>query len=930
MSVTEVLKGLGGWGLTLKNLPAHIADSMKYYGHVAIHTGRVDYRVTGDAALTSSRYTGVLRKKALSEDETGTYLEIGGPGMAMWLGDEDGKGEVIESELIITAQSFENAIRAVLPDSVTEGTLFNIGETFSGTFVFVSPREAVDYITSTVGAEWIVRGDGSIDAGLESDLFRTIPRTIVSRKQAGVDMNLLGLLGNAKTDQDVEDFTTRVVLLAQGEGGSTATADADINPGLNPYKDVHGNFVKFTRLVSESATDATNAPARAQLQLNRFSDTRDAMTLDSGEYDIKGDLVVGDYMWIHDPEIDLVDGANEVVFRGKRINPMKLRLTEMTWPVSGKFSVGYRDWNGQWFDLTDYVQPETGESTLVVGGYNRSLTGGGADGGVGGSRPQPNTTIPGIPAWTVPFAQSVYQSAINGDTKAQVELKWTRPNNTDGSAITDGDHYEIRWRTSSTPIFPVTWAQLGAYQWDELNTWDDPIQYAVGPWTFLYVPWTDLTVLIQELATNMPYEAEIRAVDGAVPPNYGDWSTTAVFQTSGDTLPPATPAPPSVAASRISVQITHMLGRADGGTFNLDADLHHFDIHGQYEPNFEPSDATLLGKLVANNSMIQAHVPAVGSFNIESTNPVYFKVIAVDRDGNPSEPSSAVVQTAQLIDDAHISNLTVSKVTAGTITADWLVGARIATAFSGTRVEMGPSGIESWNSAGLRTFQMDAATGEVDMIGNLKSGTTGRRVEVGPRSGVLLPEIRLYPTSGSTFAVINAFDAGSSTVAGIGMNSGSADGVNQSTIFCSPGTAWLGRSTFGLPNVPRGGYMYGDNNNARIGYFISGGNDAYYHIGSDRHHYWRGVMHEGNLLGAEQMIVVGKVDGNAFDSWVLSFGATMANGVNVLGTFSSFGGFSPTQATIVFNLTQTGAAISTNAPGAGNNGRYSWMMFQTP
>jgi hypothetical protein len=270
VAITETLQGLGGWEIQLTNIPQDTVDKINYFGHIAVHVGRVDYRIEGDAALSSSRYTGVVRKKVGDKES----LKLSGPGMAMWLGDEDKKGAVIEDLTTFTAATFQNTIRGLLPASgaITEGTIFNLPSTFSGSFQYVSPREAIDYVTSTVGAVWRVNGNGTLDAGLESDLFVTLPRTILNRQEAGVDMQLRAFLGSVSTDQDVEDFTTRVVLIAQGDGAAVATADADIDPGKNPYKDVHGNFVALTRLVSESTTDAGNADARAQLQLNRFSD----------------------------------------------------------------------------------------------------------------------------------------------------------------------------------------------------------------------------------------------------------------------------------------------------------------------------------------------------------------------------------------------------------------------------------------------------------------------------------------------------------------------------------------------------------------------------------------------------------------------------------------------------------------------------------
>lgn len=716
MSVTETIGALGTWSVALlPETPQSILDQLRdrsgspaYFGHIAIHLGQLNPSLYGDNLLKSSRFTGVYRSFAQDGTDTPT---ISGPGMSMWLGDEDQKGAVIEALSTITGQSFVATIRSLLPTSVHEGTLFtDVPGTFTGTFQYIDPRSAIDYVCTTMGAEYRVNGDGTLDAGLVSDLYRTIPTVAVVAKDAGVDMNLRALLGEYSTAEDVNDFTTRVLLLAQGDGSATATGSADISGGLNPYKDIFGNVVKMTRMVSESGTDTGNATVRAQLNLNQFTSTRDALTLDTSEYDIKGDIVVGDNLYVYDPAQQLVDNTQEIVFRGAKINPITLRCTESTWPVTDDMSVAFRTPAGVWVDLTPYVIAETGTSTIVVGGYNRSLV---STSEPVGSRPVADSSVPGVPTWTTPFVQGVYQSPVNGQTRAQAQLVWTEPLNTDGTNIIDGDHYEIRYRQSSTPVFPVEWQQVESMTWAQLETaqWQNPITYPVGNWQNTSCGFDQLRFMIEELVPSHPYEAQIRAVDGATPPNYGDWSTVTTWQTSDDTIPPATPAAPIVDSSLIAIQVTHYLGVATGGDFNLDVDLHHLEIHGEYEPLFTPSDSTMLGKLVANNGMITGEIPAVGTFQVDALVPTYFKVIAVDTAGNKSLPSDSDRGTPDLIDDAHISSLTVSKVTAGTITADFLLSGSIKTANSGARVEMNDFGLFGFDAGNNVTYHLSNADG---------------------------------------------------------------------------------------------------------------------------------------------------------------------------------------------------------------------------
>jgi hypothetical protein len=110
-------------------------------------------------------------------------------------------------------------------------------------------------------------------------------------------------------------------------------------------------------------------------------------------------------------------------------------------------------------------------------------------------------------------------------------LAWNAPLNVDGSTIIDGDHYEI--------------------------------QHAPNPgsvWQNTFVGWGASTGQLVDLSPGVSYDVRIRAVDKSG--NTGAWSATETFVATEDTIAPSTPAAPTVAASRIAVQITHQLGKA--------------------------------------------------------------------------------------------------------------------------------------------------------------------------------------------------------------------------------------------------------------------------------------------------------------------------------------------------------------------------------
>lgn len=721
MAVTEALRALGSWGLTFtEKMPDDHWKKIEYFGHIAIVPGRRPGPLD-DSLLRTARYVGPITKIS---DNSGELRQIGGAGMALWLGDAEGKGDIF-TEAVTVSGDYDDVIRALLPASgaITEGTFFAVAGTWpSSTFQFQTPRDVIDYVAQTVGAAWRVNGDGTLDFGAESDLFTVNPKCVVARKGLD-DMFLRGLYGTAETERDVEDYTTDVVLLAQGINGQFVSAEQGLTPSEIPFVDIHGNKVKRARIIQESETDATNAPARAQLQLNRFKSTRDALTLATNDYDIKGKAQVGDYIWVYDPTMDLVDINNEIIFRGQRINPFKLRLTETTWPVTRSMSVLYRAGTGEWIDLSKFVIPETGDTTLVVGGYNRSLTEGGSGTfPVMPPGPDNDTTVPGQVDWVLPWVQSQYQSPITGETKAEVELRWLKPNNTDSSVATDLAYYEIRYRQSMTPLTAFTIDELETLSdhISELGTVNSPIVLGIEQeWQYATAPAEVLKFRLQELTPGMTYEAQVRAVDSARPPHLGDWSDLEQWQASRDVFPPATPAAPVVAGNPLAVQVIHTLGRASGGTYNLDRDLGLLEVHGHVDPLFIPSEDTLIGKMPADWSAMVAQVPAVASFQITQASPMYFRVVAVDMSGNASLPSATAVATAELISDQYISTLTASKITAGTIGAQVLVSGRISTAPFGTspRVEMTAAGFAGRTVAGVEALKWDSTTGKLHVNG---------------------------------------------------------------------------------------------------------------------------------------------------------------------------------------------------------------------
>jgi hypothetical protein len=702
MPVTEVTQALGSWSITLRpDTPRSVLDAIDYYGHVAITTRRSEAAAQQDGLRRSARYVGVVR--GITRADVTQPVTLSGSGMGFWLGDENDIGDVLGDGVVLTAASFATCVTDLLPQSgaVVAGTIGSVPGTLTQTFQWTSPRTAMTQmcalfttgITAATTVEWRVNGDATLDAGPVSGLYVTTPVAALVRRNPGVDMTVRSLPGTLQNASDVMGYANGVALLAAGTSGSVAVGNAFDN--AVPYKDMRGNPIVLVKMVSQSTTDPTNANVAAQNALNSIVSPAAALMLTTDEFDVRGELAAGDYVWVQDPDAGLVDLTQEVHLRGDVLNPVLLRCVELDWPVTDGMGAAYRDKNGVWTDLSDYIQFESGITNVVVGTLNGALL---PSGEPIGSRPLPDSSIPGIPVFGAESTSS-YLGPSDGKTKAAIQVTWSTPLNTDGSTIIDGDHYEIQYQPD-IGIYGKnpSWTQLNVagYTWNSLaglgGSWNQLIPQAAAQWHVSTIGWGTNSVLIQELTPGILYNFQVRAVDTASPPNFGAWSATTVYQAATDTIAPPTPDAPTVAAGLVSVQVTWDCGTTSGGAFTQSADLNHAEVHVSYDPLFAPTAATKLGNVQCNIGNVTGQIPIVATFTLPTSLPVaqnvYVKIVAVDNSGNKSLPSASAGVTAALISDQYISDLSVSKLTAGTVTANLVLGSTIATAASGGRVAL--------------------------------------------------------------------------------------------------------------------------------------------------------------------------------------------------------------------------------------------------
>jgi hypothetical protein len=141
---------------------------------------------------------------------------------------------------------------------------------------------------------------------------------------------------------------------------------------------------------------------------------------------------------------------------------------------------------------------------------------------------------------------------------------------------------------------------------------------------------------------------------------------------------------------------------------------------------------------------------------------------------------------------------------------------------------MSIDGFETYNSASTRTFFADAATGDIEIIGELSSGTAGRRLVVNP-TGSTQPEIRFYPTTGTNYSVLSAWDNTSTPASAAAIQLKTSVDANSvfSAVAMDETTATFGRYKLAVDDTyyATGGFVDAVDAEIRVGHFSGFGGE---------------------------------------------------------------------------------------------------------
>jgi len=641
MSVTEKLMGDGRFDLRLNvtTTPTSVLNKLAGWSHIIVTPQPLSPDQFDDnTILESARYTGVILRK----ETDGSTMTLVGKGLGVWLGDKDNRGRMINTP----TRSFNNVSLATALDSNTvpygilrddagntggliKGTVTETGTNFTGRFIYTNAKTALEQICVVTDAEYKIKPNGEIDVGSASNLFTTTPTTVIVRNQGGDDPNITGVqISQLKSEFNAEDYVSEVRLLGENAGFNVTEGLA--TQSSIPYKDLFGNELKRTALVSETNIPDNQKDVRATATLDEFNRTKQTIRLVTEIYDINGEYNTGDYVYVYDPDIDFVDETNEVEYRGQIIHPVSIRVLGITFPISAGAGVYHRDKDGNYTDLSGYVEYDTGEATIEVGESPRSLI---DDLKYSGRLIQDKYadlgSVPDTPG-SVAGTVSTYLNN-EGITEGAIAVTWDEPNNTDGTVMTDGYQYRIRYKpTSST-----------GYQ-------------------YVATEWNDTDVTIYGLITGTSYHIGVAAVDTK---GYeSTYSTNITVAIPPDTTAPSQPKQAdTIATSPLRVLITHSLGKqGELNDYTLERDIERLNVYGSTTSGFTVNSDSKLGEIPVTYANIFSQIPVQGVISLDSTDVSYFRFTAVDRSGNESVPSTEQSASAELVDSQHIATAAIA------------------------------------------------------------------------------------------------------------------------------------------------------------------------------------------------------------------------------------------------------------------------------
>jgi len=375
--INEAWMAPGSWSLRLKpTTPNTVRDALDFtktsaavFGHVMVFPARVDAPSMASAdRLKASIWTGVLL-------EWSDAVTIGGAGPGWWLGDSSGKGPILETVVTNTSAALSTWLTSLTPSSLTAGTATG-GTTLTASFQWVTYRQAIDAVLAANSAAtklgWWVTPEMKLYFG---DAAAVTPATtaLALRRSRGSEAYYSGLdVTGINRSMDMREYVSKVRANGPSAVGTYSAASG--------YQDINGNTVTITEFVdvptaapgTENTVAQAEWTARAAIR-RQVTITSDAYSIATVGQNLNRDVRTGGYIYVFDPDLGLVDTANQIQFQGQTVSPLKMQVMAQSWAIRTGMGVWFRDGSGTFTDLTDWFEPETGDASIEVGSIPRTL-----------------------------------------------------------------------------------------------------------------------------------------------------------------------------------------------------------------------------------------------------------------------------------------------------------------------------------------------------------------------------------------------------------------------------------------------------------------------------------------------------------------------------------------------------------------------------
>ena len=381
MTVTERVMGLGDWTVRLSEStpPSVLSTISTPFATIVITPTRINSDVVADGSILSSAlFSGVVLRP-------GPQLQLGGAGLAWFLGDDKGGAGVYEAGFAWSATTNSDAVADIVLDTAfTSGTVTNLNTVTLSTGL-IDRRTALSIVASNSGYEWLISPARVVSLAPVATLYGATPTGIIVRRDGGREISTpQGITGRVSSTWDWSTYGSKAFVWSKQGYGSSG--------GASPYYDPAGNAMTIVRGFEEPEAPTSSESTIAAWWLGQINRTVRTVDITTDDYGVTGSVPCGGQVYLYDPDQGLYDSTVQVQYQGQLLAPVSARIVSVTWPVKRGMGVYYRAHNGSaatYTDLSDYVEWESGDTRYEVSTAQQSLA--------------PPTSSPGLSTFFSPW-----------------------------------------------------------------------------------------------------------------------------------------------------------------------------------------------------------------------------------------------------------------------------------------------------------------------------------------------------------------------------------------------------------------------------------------------------------------------------------------------------------------------------------------------